>query len=108
MGRRQSARDDSRRLPSPSRLGGRNHTLLTAAAVVTNLGSHGALIAAAFAVLEAGGDGGDVGLVAAARTLPLVLFLLIGGALADRLPRHRVMVAANTLNCRRSWSSSPW
>ncbi|GAA3814913.1 MFS transporter [Streptomyces phyllanthi] len=78
---------------------GRNYTLLTAAAVVTNLGSHGALIASAFAVLEAGGDGGDVGLVAAARTLPLVLFLLIGGAVADRVPRHRVMVAANTLNC---------
>ncbi|MCX5609194.1 MFS transporter [Streptomyces sp. NBC_00047] len=78
---------------------GRNYTLLTGAAVVTNLGSHGALIAAAFAVMEAGGSGADVGLVAAARTLPLVLFLLIGGALADRLPRHRVMVAANALNC---------
>ncbi|MGY0066013.1 MFS transporter [Streptomyces sp. QTS137] len=78
---------------------GRNYTLLTASAVVTSLGSHGALIASAFAVLGAGGDGGDVGLVAAARTLPLVLFLLIGGAVADRLPRHHVMVAANVLNC---------
>ncbi len=78
---------------------GRNYVLLTAAAIVTNLGSHGALIAAAFAVLQSGGDAGDVGLVAAARTLPLVLFLLIGGAVADRLPRHRVMVAANALNC---------
>ncbi|AXE25405.1 MFS transporter [Streptomyces globosus] len=78
---------------------GRNYTLLTGAAVITNLGSHGALIASAFAVLEAGGSGGDVGLVAAARTLPLVLFLLVGGAVADRLPRHRVMVAANALNC---------
>ncbi|MFJ7021972.1 MFS transporter [Streptomyces sp. NPDC101117] len=78
---------------------GRNYSLLTASAFVTNLGSNGALIAAAFAVLEAGGDGGDVGLVAASRTLPLVLFLLIGGAVADRLPRHRVMVAANALNC---------
>ncbi|WP_344493915.1 MFS transporter [Streptomyces enissocaesilis] len=78
---------------------GRNYTLLTAAAVVTNLGTHGALIAAAFAVLQSGGDGGDVGMVAAARTLPLVLFLLVGGAIADRLPRHHVMVAANALNC---------
>ncbi|MFF3244018.1 MFS transporter [Streptomyces sp. NPDC002870] len=78
---------------------GRNYTLLTAAAIVTGLGTHGALIAAAFAVLQSGGDGGDVGLVAAARTLPLVLFLLIGGAIADRVPRHRVMVAANALNC---------
>ncbi|MEV7615112.1 MFS transporter [Streptomyces sp. NPDC089799] len=78
---------------------GRNYTLLTSAAVITNLGAHGALVASAFAVLEAGGSGGDVGLVAAARTLPLVLFLLVGGAVADRLPRHRVMVAANAVNC---------
>ncbi|MFD4245050.1 MFS transporter [Streptomyces sp. NPDC058525] len=90
------------RTPAPRRRpawAGRNYTLLTGAAVVTNLGSHGALIAAAFAVMESGGSGSDVGLVAAARTLPLVLFLLIGGALADRLPRHHVMVAANALNC---------
>ncbi|MEU8628935.1 MFS transporter [Streptomyces sp. NPDC048669] len=73
--------------------------MLTAAAIITGLGTNGALIAAAFAVLDSGGDAGDVGLVAAARTAPLVLFLLIGGAVADRLPRHRVMVAANTLNC---------
>ncbi|MEU6814287.1 MFS transporter [Streptomyces sp. NPDC046860] len=78
---------------------GRNYSLLTAAAVVTSLGANGSLIAAAFAVLDSGGDGGDVGLVAAARTLPLVVFLLVGGAVADRLPRHRVMVAANALNC---------
>ncbi|WP_405446355.1 MFS transporter [Streptomyces erythrochromogenes] len=88
-----------RRSRSRPEWAGRNYTLLTGAAVVTNLGSHGALIASAFAVLEAGGSGGDVGLVAAARTLPLVFFLLVGGAVADRLPRHHVMVAANALNC---------
>lgn len=86
----------SRRRPAWA---GRNYSLLTASAVVTSLGSHGALIAAAFAVLAAGGGAGDVGLVAAARTLPLVVFLLIGGAVSDRLPRHHVMVAANILNC---------
>ncbi|KQX57438.1 MULTISPECIES: MFS transporter [unclassified Streptomyces] len=78
---------------------GRNYVLLTAATVVTNLGTHGALIATTWAVFETGGDAGDVGLVAMARFLPLVLFLLVGGAVADRLPRHRVMVAANALNC---------
>ncbi|MFF3213576.1 MFS transporter [Streptomyces sp. NPDC002886] len=77
---------------------GRNYTLLTGAAVITNLGSHGALIATTWAVVQSGGSAGDVGLVAAARTLPLVLFLLIGGAVADRIPRHHVMVAANALN----------
>ncbi|KOU01790.1 MFS transporter [Streptomyces sp. NRRL F-5755] len=85
-----------RRLPDWA---GRNYTLLTSAAVVANLGSAGSLIAAAFAVLGTGGSATDVGLVATARTVPLVVFLLIGGAVADRLPRHRVMVAANALNC---------
>ncbi|WP_443072159.1 hypothetical protein [Streptomyces sp. NBC_01485] len=53
---------------------------------MTSLGSQGVLIAAAFAVLKSGGDGGDVGLVAAARPLPLVLFLLI-----DQLARIPVL-----------------
>jgi MFS family permease len=87
-----------RALPRRPAWAGRNYTLLTAAAVVTNLGAQGALIAAAFAVLGAGGDATDVGLVAAARLVPMVVFILIGGAIADRLPRHRVMVAANTLS----------
>ncbi|MEU0333618.1 MFS transporter [Streptomyces sp. NPDC006193] len=90
---------DLPRRPRRPSWAGRNYSLLATAAVVTSLGSNGSLIAAAFAVLQAGGDGGDVGLVAASRTLPLVVFLLIGGAVADRLPRHRVMVAANALNC---------
>ncbi|MGW2704815.1 MFS transporter [Streptomyces sp. NPDC001340] len=94
-----STPDSSAASPRRPAWAGRNYSLLTAAAVVTGLGAGGSLIAAAFAVLDAGGDGGDVGLVAASRTLPLVVFLLIGGALADRLPRHRVMVAANALNC---------
>jgi hypothetical protein len=67
--------------------------------VATGLGGNGALIAAAFAVLDAGGDSGDVGWWPRPRTLPLVLFLLIGGAISDRLPRHHVMVAANALSC---------
>lgn len=78
---------------------GRNYLLLTGATVIANLGSSGALIATAFAVLASGGSATDVGLVAAARTVALVLFLLLGGAVADRLPRHRVMVAANALSC---------
>ncbi|MFD8974046.1 MFS transporter [Streptomyces sp. NPDC059593] len=92
----------SRRTPFASRRpewAGRNYVLLTAATVVTNLGAHGALIATTWAVFESGGSAGDVGLVAMARFLPLVLFLLIGGAVADRIPRHHVMVAANALNC---------
>jgi MFS family permease len=73
--------------------------LLTGAAVVSALGSSGATVATAFAVLAAGGGSTGVGLVAAAKTVPLVVFLLVGGALADRLPRQYVMAAANLLSC---------
>ncbi|MEU7596981.1 MFS transporter [Streptomyces sp. NPDC039022] len=96
---RTDGRDGTRRRFRRPAWAGRNYTLLTTAAVVANLGSAGSLIAAAFAVLGTGGSATDVGLVATARTIPLVVFLLIGGAVADRLPRHRVMVAANALNC---------
>ncbi|MFH9867416.1 MFS transporter [Streptomyces lydicus] len=101
MGRgEQNSGDEPTREPlSRPSWAGRNYLLLTGATVIANLGSSGALIATAFAVLASGGSATDVGLVAAARTVPLVLFLLIGGAVADRLPRHHVMVAANALSC---------
>ncbi|GCB88058.1 MFS transporter [Streptomyces noursei] len=77
---------------------GRNFQLLTISAVISTLGSAGAVSAASFAVLRAGGSDTDVGLIAAARTVPLVLFLLVGGAVADRFPRQKIMVAANGLS----------
>ncbi|SCD41232.1 Predicted arabinose efflux permease, MFS family [Streptomyces sp. DvalAA-14] len=77
---------------------GRNFQLLLGASFITNLGSSGATIAAAYAVIDQGGNATDVGLVAAARTLAMVVFLLVGGAVADRVPRQRVMVLANTGN----------
>ena len=42
----------------------------------------------------------DVGLVLAANAIPLVLFVLIGGVWADRLERHRVMVATDVVRAR--------
>jgi MFS family permease len=77
---------------------GGNFRLLLTASFITNLGNSGALIASAYAVIEQGGGATDVGLVAAARTLAMVVFLLVGGAVADRVPRQRVMVLANTAN----------
>ena len=37
----------------------------------------------------------DLGLILAAQTVPFVLLLLFGGVWADRLPRHRVMIASD-------------
>jgi predicted MFS family arabinose efflux permease len=44
------------------------------------------------------GSKADLGYVLAAKAAPQVLFLLAGGVLADRLPRHHVMVGSNLLS----------
>jgi predicted MFS family arabinose efflux permease len=46
-------------------------------------------------VLDLTGSATDLGLVLAARTVPQVLLLLFSGVLADRLPRHLVLVVSN-------------
>ncbi|MGW4650945.1 MFS transporter [Kitasatospora sp. NPDC004289] len=76
----------------------RNYRVQTAATVIAGLGNAGAPIATAFAVLDLGGGATAVGLVTGAHLASMVVFLLIGGALADRLPRHHVMVGANLFN----------
>ena len=76
-------------------LGDRGFRLLFLGQVVSLLGSAIAPIALSFAVLDLTGRTADLAVVLAARTAPQLLFLLVGGVLADRLRRLRVMVAAN-------------
>jgi len=59
------------------------------------LGDSVALFALAWAVLDLTGSARDLGFVIAAKTAPLVIFLLVGGVFADRLPRRGVMVTAD-------------
>jgi MFS family permease len=54
-------------------------------------------VAISFAVLDLTGSATDLGLVLAVRTVPLVIFLLVGGVWADRLPRQLVMVASDVV-----------
>jgi MFS family permease len=55
-------------------------------------------VALAFAVLgEPGGSAAKLGTVLAGRSLAQVVFLIFCGALADRFPRHRIMVGSNLL-----------
>jgi MFS family permease len=56
-------------------------------------------VALSFAVLDLTGSVSDLGFVLAAQTIPLVLFLVIGGTIADRLPRRAVMLASDTARC---------
>jgi MFS family permease len=59
------------------------------------LGNSMAPVAVAFAVLEFDRQPSALGAILAARSLPLVVFLLAGGVVADRFPRVPVLIAAN-------------
>jgi len=59
------------------------------------LGSMMAPIALAFAVLDLTDSASALGQVLAARTIPMVLFLLFGGVIADRFPRALVLQLSN-------------
>ncbi|MEV4534882.1 MFS transporter [Asanoa sp. NPDC049518] len=52
-------------------------------------------VALAFAVLDASGRPGHLGIVLACQLVPHLTLLLVGGVVADRLPRRAVLVAAN-------------
>lgn len=65
--------------------------------VVSAIGDQLFPIAVAVLVLDNGGSAGDLGLVLAARFAALVLFALLGGVWADRLPRVRVLIGADAM-----------
>jgi MFS family permease len=64
---------------------------------ISTLGDSVAPIAIAFAVLATTHSASALGFVLAARTVPLVVFVLVGGAWADRLPRKSLMVASDLI-----------
>lgn len=73
----------------------RDFRLLWLAQSASVVGDNIVLVALALFVVERTGSATDLGLVLAAKSLPLVVFLLIGGVWADRLPRHRLMIATD-------------
>ncbi len=73
----------------------RDYRLLFGAQAASLLGDGMVSVALAFAVLELHGSPSQVGLVFAARALPLVACLLSGGVVADRVSRRAVMVTAD-------------
>ncbi len=54
-------------------------------------------VAISFAVLDLTASASDLGLVLGVRMVPVVLFLLVGGVWADRLPRQLVMIASDVI-----------
>ena len=76
----------------------RSFAYLVVGRTVSLVGNGLAGLAIAFAVLDLTGSTTDLGLVLAARSVPLVVFMLFGGVLADRLPRHLVLVVTNVVS----------
>ena len=75
----------------------RDFRLLWLSQTASVLGDSLVLVAIGLYVTRLTGDPGDVGLVLAAYSLPLVLFVLVGGVVADRLPRQTVMVLSDVV-----------
>ena len=71
--------------------------LLLIGGTVSRVGDVVAPVALAFAVLDLTGSLTDLGIVVGARSAANLVFLLIGGVLADRLPRGVLLVGASVL-----------
>jgi hypothetical protein len=69
--------------------------LLFAGQVLSLVGDRVMLVALPFAVLEAGGGIGAVGLVVAAELVPFLVFAIVGGVVSDRSDRRRVLVTSD-------------
>jgi MFS family permease len=74
----------------------RDFRLLLCGQAASTVGDRIVFVALALYVTDLGSPS-DVGIVLAAHAVPLVAFLLIGGVWADRLPRHKVMVATDLI-----------
>ncbi|MEX2970819.1 MFS transporter [Streptomyces sp. C184] len=74
----------------------RRFMLLTAARTISVLGNGFARVALSFAVLALPGAGpGQLSLVLACQAVPQLAFVLVGGVLADRMSRSRLMIVAD-------------
>ena len=87
-------------LTKPSRLGllaDRDFRRLYVGQLLSGIGDGAATIAIAFAVFGVGGSASALGVVLAARYVPLAGFLLVGGVAGDRMTRRRVMIASDVV-----------
>jgi predicted MFS family arabinose efflux permease len=74
----------------------REFRLLWLGQTASTIGDRLVFVALALYVTEIGTPT-DVGLVLAAHAFPLVAFVLLGGVWADRLPRHKLMMATDLI-----------
>jgi MFS family permease len=85
------------RFALPSALAEPNFARFVTGYTLSLTGSGMVPIAISFTLYAQGGGAAAVSKVLAAETIPMVLLLLLGGAIADRYPRRLVMITADLL-----------
>lgn len=85
----------------------RNFRLLFIGQTASQVGNGMAPVALVFAVL-AHGTSSDVGFVLSAETVPLVVLLLVGGVVADRMSRRVLMLEADALRAMAECALGLW
>lgn len=75
----------------------RQFRLLFLGQLLSVLGDRMTQVVLPFAVLSIGGSATDVGIVAAAGFVPFLFLGLVGGVLADRIERKRILVASDVV-----------
>jgi MFS family permease len=83
--------------PSPL-FSNRDFRLLLGGSAVSALGDQFTLVALPWLVLRLTGSPAALGLVLAAMALPRAIFMLIGGAMVDRLSARRILLLARAVN----------
>lgn len=64
---------------------------------ISTTGDRMVLVTLALLVTEQTGSTADLGIVVGAQTAAIVVFLLLGGVWADRLPRQRIMISTDLI-----------
>lgn len=85
----------------------RNFRLFFVGQMASQIGSGMAPVAITFAVLQHG-SASDVGLVAAAGLVPVVVLLLVGGVVSDRFSRRVVMFSSDVLRTAAEIGLGAW
>lgn len=73
---------------------------------ISAVGDRVVTVALPFAVLGLTGSVSDLGIVLAAQTVPMVLFVLLGGVWADRLARRSVMLTSDVVRAAAQGASA--
>lgn len=84
--------------PGSSPFANRSFRLLFTGSSISAIGDQFTLVALPWLVLQLTGDPAQLGLVLAVMALPRAVFMLIGGAVVDRMSPRRVLLSARAVN----------